>query len=46
MKERDIYSALKYYNDYKAVKNGTILRRIARRLFGKVAGRLARRLFG
>jgi hypothetical protein len=32
--------------DVNAVRNGTIGRRIGRRLYGKATGRLARRLFG
>jgi hypothetical protein len=51
--ERDIYRALKYYNDYKAfsraIRTGSadpIFRRVGRRIYGKASGRLARRIFG
>lgn len=45
MSQRTIYQILKYWNDYKAVKNGRMGRRIGRRVYGKVTGRLARKLF-
>jgi hypothetical protein len=51
--QRDIYRALKYANDARAVKRAVVLsstrplgRRIARRAYGKATGRLARRWFG
>lgn len=45
MNTRPIYQALKYYNDYRAVRNGRVGRRILRRIYGKVTGRLAGRIF-
>lgn len=44
--ESRIYRALRTYNDVKAVENGRIGRRIARRVYGRASGRLARKLFG
>lgn len=44
--QHNAYRALKYYNDAKAVRNGKIGRRIARRAYGKATGRLARKIFG
>ena len=41
-----IYAALKYHNDYNAVRTGKVGRRIGRRIYGKATGSLARRLFG
>lgn len=53
MKQRDIYRALKYYNDAKSVRRAAqtgsldpIGRRILRRIYGKITGRLAGRWFG
>lgn len=53
MNQRDIYRALKYYNDAKAVNRAAstgsakpVVRRVGRRIYGKLTGRLARRLFG
>jgi hypothetical protein len=53
MSQRDIYRALKYYNDYKAfaraISTGSaapVYRRVGRRIYGKATGRLARRIFG
>jgi hypothetical protein len=53
VKQRDIYQALKYYNDFKALRraldsgsSAPITRRIGRRIYGKVTGRLAGRIFG
>ena len=53
MKQRDIYRALKYYNDVKAANRALeqrstspIARRVGRRIYGKITGRIARRLFG
>lgn len=53
MKQRDIYRALKYWNDAKAVRRAVegrsaqpIVRRVGRRVYGKLTGRLARKLFG
>lgn len=53
MRQRDIYLALKYFNDGKAVVRALeqrsldpIIRRIGRRVYGKLTGRLAARLFG
>ena len=40
-----IYTLLKYYNDYKAIKNGKIAQRIGRRVTGKITGRLMGKLF-
>jgi hypothetical protein len=44
--KRALYTALKWSNDYNAVRRGKVGRRVARRAYGKVSGRLARRLFG
>ena len=41
MSERTIYRMLRAFNDFKAVKNG----RVGRRVYGKVTGRLARKFF-
>lgn len=53
IKQRDIYRALKYYNDFKAFRRALdsgsadpIIRRIGRRVYGKATGRLAGRIFG
>jgi hypothetical protein len=40
-----LYRGLKYSNDVRAVRRGRIGRRVARRVYGKLAGRAARRLF-
>jgi hypothetical protein len=51
--QRSIYAALKYYNDAKAISRAAeqrsakpIVRRVGRRVYGKVTGRLARKIFG
>lgn len=44
--KRAVYTALKWSNDYNAVKRGKVGRRIERRVYGKATGRLARKLFG
>lgn len=50
---RWIYRLLKYTNDVKAVDRAVrtksakpIVRRVGRRVYGKLTGRLARKLFG
>ena len=40
------YQVLRISNDVRAVRRGTLGRRLARRVYGRAAGRLARRLFG
>ena len=42
MKESTIYKMLKYFNDFKAVKNGRVKQRVENRLMGKLFGRLFR----
>lgn len=51
--QRTIYQALKYFNDAKAVHRAArkgsakpIVRRVGRRVYGKLTGRLARKIFG
>ena len=39
MKESLIYKILKYFNDYKAVRNGRIKERVYNRLLGKLFGK-------
>lgn len=53
MSQRDIYTLLKWWNDYKAVRRALrtgstkpITRRVARRVYGKATGRVARKWFG
>jgi hypothetical protein len=53
MNERSVYRMLRLANDIRAVRRGyegrssrPIVRRIGRRLYGRLAGQLARRLFG
>jgi hypothetical protein len=43
--ERNAYKALRTINDLKAIKNGRVPRRVARRAYGKASGRLARKIF-
>jgi hypothetical protein len=45
MRESSIYKALRAYNDAKAISKGKVVRRVERRVYGKLSGRLARRLF-
>lgn len=52
-RQRHIYQALKYWNDARAVRRSLeqrstrpLVRRVGRRVYGKLAGRLARKLFG
>lgn len=40
------YRALRTSNDVRAIRNGRVGRRVARRVYGKATGRLARKLFG
>jgi hypothetical protein len=40
-----LYEGLKLSNDANAVRRGKVGRRVARRVYGKLAGRAARRLF-
>lgn len=51
--KRVIYQALKYSNDVNAVSRAVeqrsarpVVRRVGRRVYGKLTGRLARKLFG
>lgn len=53
MKERDIYRALRLYNDYtaarRALETGSpepVIRRVGWRMYGKLTGKLGRKLFG
>lgn len=53
MNQRDVYTALKYYNDARSIVRAfqtrsltPILRRVGRRAYGKASGRLAGRIFG
>lgn len=41
----DLYRGLRLSNDLRAIRRGTIGRRILRRLYGRLTGRLAGRLF-
>ena len=50
---RTVYALLRYLNDAKALARATeqgsprpIVRRVGRRVYGKVTGRLAARIFG
>jgi hypothetical protein len=51
--QRNIYRALKYYNDGRAITQAAkhrsakpVVRRVGRRVYGKLTGRLARSIFG
>lgn len=46
--KRTAYRLLALSNDLNAIRRGprAVLRRIARRIYGRTTGRLARRLFG
>jgi hypothetical protein len=41
-----LYDLLKLLGDLSAIGNGTVPRRVGRRVYGKATGRIARRLFG
>ncbi|CAN5798848.1 hypothetical protein BH23ACT2_BH23ACT2_20080 [soil metagenome] len=42
---RSMYRALRYSNDVRAVRRGTIHKRVGRRAYGRATGRMARKLF-
>lgn len=51
--QRALYAGLKYYNDAKAISRAAeqrsakpIVRRVGRRVYGKLTGAIARKLFG
>lgn len=44
--KRQIYRWLRLSNDLRAIRRGTIGRRVARGTSGRTTGRLARKLFG
>jgi hypothetical protein len=43
--KRSMYRVLRYSNDARAVRRGTVHRRVGRRAYGRATGRLARKLF-
>jgi hypothetical protein len=40
-----IYKLLKYINDFKAIKNNRVMKRVGWRVSGKLSGRLFGKLF-
>lgn len=51
--QRSIYQGLKIWNDVRAVRRAAeqgsakpVVRRVGRRVYGKLTGRLARKIFG
>ena len=40
-----IYKLLKYINDFKAIKNNRVIKRVGWRVIGKLSGRLFGKLF-